>query len=93
MQTTFYGGIQVRVLLIALTALAFGAARAAEEGKAPDAFFKLDTDGDGFVSAREAVSAKITTDSFEAADRDHDGKLSVEEFAAAGLGKAEPKMP
>lgn len=96
MQTTFKSRIQERALLIAaLTALAWGmgTVQAADDTKAPDSFMKLDSDGDGFVSAREAVSARITTAVFDAADRDHDGKLNVDEFIAAGLGKAEAKTP
>ncbi len=94
MQTNFKSRIQDRALLIAaLTALAWGvgAAHAAVEIKAPESFLKLDTDGDGYVSAREAVSAMIATESFDAADRDHDGKLDTDEFVAAGLDKAETK--
>lgn len=96
MQTIFNNRIRERALLIAaLTALAWGmgSAHAAETVQAPDSFVKLDTDGDGFVSAREAVSAMITSAIFDAADRDHDGKLSVDEFMAAGLDKPQTKVP
>ncbi len=94
MQKAFNSKIQERALLIAaLTTLAWGApaAQAAVESTAPETFKKLDADGDGFVSAREAVIGMIATEVFIAADRDRDGKLDTEEYVTAGLEKYEPK--
>lgn len=95
MQTTFKYPARAGAILVAtLAALAWGMGNvhAAVEIKAPESFLKLDTDGDGYVSAREAVTAMITTESFDAADKDHDGRLNPDEFLAAGLDKAEARI-
>lgn len=88
MQNTF---ITKKALLVATLALLAGGAQAAVDGAAMENFKKMDADGDGFVTAREAVSALITTEAFQAADVDKDGKLNTDEYAAAGLGKSESK--
>ncbi|MEW5789262.1 MAG: EF-hand domain-containing protein [Pseudomonadota bacterium] len=80
-----------KVFIAAALGLMAGMAQAAVDDTAMDAFKKMDADGDGFVTAREAVSGLITTEAFAAADKDKDGKLNTDEYAAAGLGKPEAK--
>lgn len=46
------------------------------------AFEAVDADGDGMVTAEEAVAAGIGEDIFTAADGDGDGMLNADEFAA-----------
>ena len=46
-----------------------------------EAFSKLDADGDGFITDREALVHSELPDVFEEADENGDGKLDMEEFA------------
>lgn len=94
MQKVYENKILEHALLVAaLTALTWGAtaAQAAVESKAPEVFKKLDADGDGFLTAREAVTGMIATEVFIAADRDNNGRLDTEEYVAAGLDNAGAK--
>jgi Ca2+-binding EF-hand superfamily protein len=91
MQKKFNSKIQESVLLIAiLTGLTWGitSAQAAVDSAAPEAFKKLDIDGDGYVTAREAVSGELASEAFIAADRDKDGKLDTNEYVSSGLDKS-----
>ncbi|MFL6604503.1 MAG: EF-hand domain-containing protein [Steroidobacteraceae bacterium] len=54
------------------------------------AFRKLDTDNDGRISALEAADNSRVATAFTMADKDKDGYLSKEEFAAMGAGAAHP---
>jgi hypothetical protein len=71
-----------------------GASGGATARKAPDAsekeamFRYLDIDGDGFVSKAEAAGNEKATLGFDRADRNHDGKLSFEEYDS--IGKPRP---
>lgn len=92
MTMVFDNKIRQRALLIAaLTALSWGvdAAKGAVNTKGAESFLKLDSDGDGFSTAREAVAGRITTPTLQMADRDQDGKLSADEYRSAGLDKAD----
>jgi Ca2+-binding EF-hand superfamily protein len=51
-------------------------------------FESLDADKDGRVSLTEAAADKATTERFSSADKNADGYLDAEEFAAAGKPKA-----
>ena len=51
-------------------------------------FRHLDIDGDGFVSKAEAAGNEKATLGFDRADRNHDGKLSFEEYDS--IGKPRP---
>jgi Ca2+-binding EF-hand superfamily protein len=51
-------------------------------------FESLDADKDGRVSLTEAAADKGTTERFSSADKNADGYLDAEEFAAAGKPKA-----
>lgn len=78
-----------RAMLIgALTALSWGIAQAAGESPITESFKKLDSDGDGFIAAQEAKAAGMSLEAFQNADRDRDGKLGPEEFAATLAEKA-----
>lgn len=46
-----------------------------------EAFLKLDANGDGFITDREALVHSQLPDVFEEADENGDGKLDMEEFA------------
>lgn len=94
MQMKFNSKIRESATLLAVLAIVtWGgtSAHAAVEGSAPEAFKTMDVDGDGFVTAKEAISGKIATETFVAADRDHDDKLDRYEYMAAGLDKSEAK--
>jgi Ca2+-binding EF-hand superfamily protein len=59
-----------------------GAAHAAVDEAAVAAFMKMDTDKDGYVSVGEAIASEMSSESFSAADKNLDGKLDPEEYAA-----------
>jgi Ca2+-binding EF-hand superfamily protein len=64
----------ISLCIAATAALAAGCA-------STDGFRQLDTNGDGFVSRQEALRNDKVGRSFDAADRNGDGKLDREEFA------------
>src|SRR5262249_47501522 len=91
----YIGALTFGVLTLARFALAED-----EKPKRPDPgalFSQLDKNGDGFITADEVGDDRKAF--FErllrVADKDKDGKLSKEEFAAglAGLAKGEAKRP
>lgn len=53
------------------------------------AFRALDTDGDGWVSRREAQARPEVVANFDTADSDHDGRLSFEEFEKIPVGRTD----
>jgi hypothetical protein len=60
------------------------------EKLATDNFKSLDANGDGKVSVKEAVKDKSLAEQFDAADINHDGMLSTDEYAGfleASAGK------
>jgi Ca2+-binding EF-hand superfamily protein len=79
--------LESALVLTTLTVLAWGAssAQAAIVDAVTETFKQLDADGDGHISAAEAVKAGILAEAFVAGDRDQDGKLSLEEFLSAGM--------
>ena len=55
------------------------------------AFRMMDTDSDGYISRAEAAKDARTSQFFDLADRNKDGKLDMEEFKlAAPTGFADP---
>jgi Ca2+-binding EF-hand superfamily protein len=87
--------VEIAVVLTALTVLTWGAtsARAAVVDGATETFKQFDADADGYVSAGEAVKAEIASEAFLAADRNQDGKLSLEEFASASAEGGDTRKP
>jgi Ca2+-binding EF-hand superfamily protein len=85
--------VESALVLTALTVLAWGAAtaQAAVVEAATETFKQFDVDGDGYVTAAEAVKAEIDSEAYVAADRDQDGKLSLDEFAAASAEEGETR--
>lgn len=79
-----------RLVLAVALVLSAGAAVAAVSGPAPnqEEFLSVDANGDGFATLEEAVAALITTEAFDAADQNHDGKLDLAEYLAARQGQA-----
>ena len=74
--------IRIQVsLLAALTALAAGAALAAQPAAKPS-FESLDKNSDGKVSLNEAAENDALFVAFKSLDTNKDGLLSAEEFAA-----------
>jgi Ca2+-binding EF-hand superfamily protein len=57
------------------------------------AFERLDTDHDGRISALEAADNPQVAAAFTLADKDKDGYLSKEEFAALGTGTSSNSKP
>jgi len=55
----------------------------------PEAFRKLDADGDGWISRQEATAHPEVAASFDAADRDGDGRLSFAEFETIALNRSD----
>lgn len=74
-----------RLVLAAGLALSAGVVVAAVSSPAPaqEEFLSVDANGDGFATLEEAVAALITTEAFDAADQNHDGKLDLAEYLAA----------
>jgi Ca2+-binding EF-hand superfamily protein len=55
----------------------------------PEAFRKLDTDKDGFISRQEAAAHPEVSANFDKADRDRDGRLNFEEFETIPLNRSD----
>ena len=55
----------------------------------PEAFRKLDTDQDGFISRQEAAAQPEVAANFDKADRDRDGRLNFEEFETIPLNRSD----
>lgn len=65
---------------------------AGEEIKPQDrqaAFRVLDTDGDGWISRRDAAARPEVAANFKSADRDDDGRLSFAEFETIPLNRTD----
>jgi Ca2+-binding EF-hand superfamily protein len=85
-----------RFLMLAALNLFFGVstAVAADAGSSDAAdyastlFNRLDANADGYITPEEAAGT-ISSETFNKADANHDGKLSLAEFLAAKLAKAE----
>jgi EF hand len=81
-----------RSLLAALVLAAATPAWAAEElapQDRPEAFRKLDADGDGWISRKEAAAQPEVAANFDEADRDRDGRLSLAEFETVALNRGD----
>lgn len=59
-----------------------GVVQAAVDETAVAAFMKMDKDGDGYVTVGEAIANEMSSESFSAADKNLDGKLDPDEYAA-----------
>src|SRR5262245_1758700 len=55
----------------------------------PAAFRQLDTDGDGYISRREAAAHPEVAANFDRADADGDGRLSLAEFETIALNRSD----
>lgn len=64
----------------ALALLTAGFLTAAVAGE--DAFMKLDTNEDGYISAQEAAADESLHQSWEATDANQDGQIDAAEFSA-----------
>ncbi|MES9969286.1 MAG: hypothetical protein ABW092_04580 [Candidatus Thiodiazotropha sp.] len=49
---------------------------------AEDAFIKLDSNADGFISAEESIVNESLYEGWSAADANNDGKIDAAEFSA-----------
>ena len=81
-----------RSLLVALVLAAAMPAWAGEDlapQDRPEAFRKLDTDGDGWISRKEAAAHPEVAANFDKADRDRDGRLSLVEFETVALNRGD----
>jgi Ca2+-binding EF-hand superfamily protein len=77
------------VILLTVCALALTATVAlAAENKIP-AFEQLDVDRNGSISTEEASSCEALMDCFVKADADHDGQLTLAEYATIETGMEE----
>ena len=70
-------------------AVAVGAAEPLPPQDRPEAFRKLDTDRDGYISRQEAAAQPEVAANFDKADRDRDGRLSPEEFETIPLNRSD----
>ncbi|MDD2833262.1 MAG: hypothetical protein PHD12_04550 [Methylotenera sp.] len=59
----------------------------AEASKLPaeDVFKKLDTNQDGKLSAKEAAKDKLLSSNYDAADANHDGAVTIDEYIAFNI--------
>lgn len=94
MQTLPHSIARHAATVLTLSALAFGvhaqgtmpakAANAATPAESVSAGFKrADLNGDGKLSREEAARVPALADKFDAADKDKDGQLNLDEVAAA----------
>ncbi|MEW6677197.1 MAG: EF-hand domain-containing protein [Pseudomonadota bacterium] len=75
-----------KILLVAAALMASaGFVHAAVDEAAVAAFMKMDTDKDGYVSVGEAIASEMSSESFSAADKNLDGKLDPDEYAAISI--------
>lgn len=75
------------VILLAAGAIALtSTAVMAADSKLP-AFEELDLDGNGAISAKEAAPCEALMTCFVKADVDHDGQLTLAEYATIEAGK------
>lgn len=75
------------VILLTVCALGLAATVAlAVESKIP-AFEQLDVDQNGSISTEEASSCEALMSCFVKADADHDGQLTMAEYATIEAGK------
>jgi hypothetical protein len=63
---------------MALLAAGFLSAAVADE----ETFIKLDTNEDGYISAKEAAADEVLQQSWEATDANQDGQIDAAEFSA-----------
>jgi hypothetical protein len=83
------------LLVAALVLVSAPTARTADEPSElkpqdrPEAFRKLDADGDGYISEGEAAAHPDVAANFKKADVDHDGKLNLEEFETIALNRTD----
>ena len=55
----------------------------------PEAFRKIDTDGDGWISRQEAALHPEVAANFDRADVDRDDRLSLAEFETIALNRSD----
>ncbi len=75
--------------LLLATAMPGWAAQDLDPQDRQAAFRQLDADGDGWISVQEAAAHPEVTANFEKADRDHDGRLSFEEFETVAINRSD----
>ncbi|MDH5258378.1 MAG: hypothetical protein OEX07_10225 [Gammaproteobacteria bacterium] len=76
-----------QILLLAITFSSYTSINAGEV----KTFDDIDSDGDGYISKKEANDIDHVKSNWTAADKDNDGKLDVSEFSAfEGKDKFQP---